>query len=73
MFFPQDGKFVVDKELGQQLKNLTLPSDLWTKLKIGHCPGNGSNCAMVGQLVTDVNMWDFALSDQQILKWTRCK
>ena len=58
----------------KHLVKTVIPPDFLTKFHVGRCafdykPG----CTTAGGLITDVNVWSRALSEQEMNDWTSCK
>ena len=56
------------------LISTVIPPDFLTKVYLGRCafdykPG----CTTPGGLITDFNIWNRALTEQEAVDWTSCK
>lgn len=65
----KDGK-VYKNDIDPRLKNVEVPSKVLESIYFGRCKDNG--CSDHVGSVTDFNLWDFAYSVDQMVKWTTC-
>lgn len=58
----------------ERLANVTLPKDLLSKVYLGMCVNHDKDpCSKHAGKFTDFNVWDRALTEQEMLTWTTCK
>lgn len=71
--FQDGGTLNIDFE-DPLLKNVKIPSDFLNKTYIGRCPYDfKGGCSNPGGMLSDFNIWDRALTEEQMKSWTTCK
>ena len=60
--------------IDDSLRNLVFPENFLSLIYLGRCNYNFSgSCASHGAQITDFNIWDRALSEQEMSQWTKCQ
>ena len=57
----------------ERLKNVEVPSNFLDIIYVGRCADNSSDCSQHSGDITDVNIWNRALSMDEMLGWTNCR
>ena len=58
--------------MDERLKNVELPSDFLDMIYVGTCY-NDEICSLHNGEITDVNIWNRALTLEEIIGWTDCR
>ena len=70
----QNGEFLNINFVDDDLSELEIPIELLVKVHLLRCTNAYElTCTTPGGMVTDFNIWDRALSVQEIRDWTTCK
>ena len=57
----------------ERLKNVKVPSNFLDIIYVGRCADNSSDCSLHSGDITDVNIWNRALSMEEMIGWTNCR
>ena len=68
----KDGKITNINFVDERLRNVMLPTDFLDMIYVGRCWDN-EICSLHNGQITDVNIWNRALSLDEILGWTDCR
>ena len=59
--------------MDENLVDLKVPKELLLSVFLMRCVIDKSDCTNPGSMVTDFNMWDRSMADDELTKWTTCK
>ena len=72
--FPfQNGQFLNINFVDKNVAELKVPKDLLLRVFLLGCVEDRINCNNPGSMVTDFNMWNRSLGDDELIKWTTCR
>ncbi len=73
----KDGNFTTAYRKFDQISGLRaggIPKFVFSLTKLGRCVDDWQDsCSVHGIKIADFNVWDYGLSDEQMLDWTGCK
>ncbi len=70
----KDGKPLNVNYADDGLSQMAIPDDMLTHVYLGRCSHNYSNhCSLLGGQISDFNVWDRALSEEEAKDWTSCR
>ena len=72
-FFSKDGQVTNIDFVDERLKNVKVPSNFLDIIYVGRCADNSSDCSLHSGDITDVNIWNRALSMEEMIGWTNCR
>ena len=72
-FLFQDGLVTNINHVDERLKNVEVPSDFLDIIYVGRCAEDGAVCSLHNGDITDVNIWNRALSLDEMIGWTNCR
>ena len=55
------------------MKNATVPEDLLDSIYVGRCARDTNYCSIHSGSYTDLNIWNRALSVDEMISWTNCR
>ena len=69
----KDGKVTnVNGTYTEDLGKLKLPEEILDMIYVGRCADGTEKCSMHSGTFTDFNLWNEALTDQEMVNWTKC-
>ena len=69
----QNGQFLNINFVDKNLAELKVPKELLLRVFLMRCISGRTDCNNPGSMVTDFNMWDRSLGDDELIKWTTCR
>ena len=69
----QNGQFLNINFVDKNLAELKVPKELLLRVFLMRCINDRSDCNNPGSMVTDFNMWDRSMGDDELMKWTTCR
>ena len=69
----QDGKVTNIDMVDERLRNLEIPENFLDHIYVGRCADPEKVCSVHAGDITDVNIWNRALSLQEMIEWTNCQ
>ena len=73
-YFPQNGEFLNINFIDENLKDLTVPTELLLKVYLMRCANDyEKDCTAPGAMATDFNIWSRSFDDRELIEWTSCK
>ena len=72
MFELQDGQITNINHVDEKISNLKVPTNLLDMIYVGRCEVETKSCSDHSGDFTDINIWDRALSIDEMIGWTNC-
>ena len=69
----KDGVVTNQNSVQDGLRDVLIPENLLDLIYVGRCAEEEQSCSVHGGDITDVNLWNRALSLQEMIDWTSCK
>ena len=69
----QNGQFLNINFVDKNVAELKVPKELLLRVFLLGCISGRTDCNNPGSMVTDFNMWDRSLGDDELTKWTTCR
>ena len=69
----QNGQFLNINFVDKNLADLKVPKELLLRVFLMRCINDRNDCTNPGSMATDFNMWDRAMGDDELIKWTTCR
>ncbi len=72
----KDGAFLAgaNASMAEHVRNLSVPASIFSKVNLGRCVNPWTEgCSLKGVAVADLNVWDYALTDKELVDWTGCR
>ena len=57
----------------ESVRNAQVPEDLLDSIYVGRCVSDTEYCSVHSGSFTDVNIWNRALSVDEMIRWTNCR
>ena len=54
------------------VRNVQIPEDFLSHIQLGACSYDSASCISPEGELSDFNVWDRFLSDEEVLQWTTC-
>jgi hypothetical protein len=68
----KDGRVTNIDNVDENMKNATVPEDLLDSIYVGRCASN-MYCSIHSGSYTDLNIWNRAMSVDEMISWTNCR
>ena len=69
----KDGRVTNINNIDEDMKNATVPEDVLDSIYVGRCVGDKRYCSSHLGSFTDLNIWNRALTVDEMISWTNCR
>ena len=73
IIYHKDGRVSNINNFDEDMKNATVPEDLLDSIYVGRCASNTKYCSIHMGSFTDLNIWNRALTVDEMISWTNCR
>ena len=69
----KDGSVTNINHVDENVRNALVPEDMLDSIYVGRCVSDTEYCSVHAGSFTDVNIWNRALSINEMIRWTNCR
>ena len=69
----KDGRVTNINNIDEDMKNATVPEDVLDSIYVGRCARDTKYCSIHSGSFTDLNIWNRAMSVDEMIDWTNCR
>ena len=69
----KDGSVTNINHVDENVRNVLVPEDMLDSIYVGRCVSDKEYCSVHAGSFTDVNIWNRALSNNEMIRWTNCR
>ena len=73
ILYQKDGRVTKINNVDENMKNATVPEDLLDSIYVGRCVRDTKYCSIHLGSFTDLNIWNRAMSVDEMINWTNCR